>query len=273
MTEHLYFAHANSYPASVYHKMLSALSGDYTVTYTDCVGHDPAYPVSDCWPFLVDETIAAIERLDAGPVWAVGHSLGGVLVLYAAVRRPDLFKGMALLDSPLLSPSRAWGIWCAKKMGFIDRITPGGNTLSRRDNWASVDMVHEYFARKALFARFDPDTLRDYAQHGTEDNGLGGRQLKFRPAIEHEIYITMPHNVGRYADHNQVPGVYLAAAEHPVLRARDLRYVRDRFGLIIDHHPGSHLFPLEQPLATAARIRQAFDAIARLNATSQEPTA
>jgi pimeloyl-ACP methyl ester carboxylesterase len=272
MTEHLYFAHANSYPASVYHKMLGALAGDYTVAYTDRIGHDPHFPVTDCWPFLVDETIAAIERLAVGPVWAVGHSLGGVLVAFGAVRRPELFKGIVLLDSPLMSRQRALGIWLAKKVGFIDRVTPGGNTLKRRDCWASVDMVHEYFARKPMFARFDPDCLWDYARHGTEDDGQGGRRLKFRPAIEHNIYVTLPHDIARYADSNRVPGLYLAASEQPVLGARDLRYMHERFGLEVDRMPGSHLFPLERPLETARRIRQAFRDIERQTACpTKEP--
>ncbi|TDR82013.1 alpha/beta fold hydrolase [Paludibacterium purpuratum] len=261
MTDHLYFAHANSFPASVYHKMLGALSEHYTVSYTDCIGHDPAYPITDCWPRLVDQTIASVERLGVGPVWAVGHSLGGILVLYAAVRRPDLFKGLAILDSPLFSRWRALTIWFAKRAGFIDRITPGGNTLKRRNCWASTEMVHEYFGRKPMFARFDPDCLWDYARHGTVDDGQGGRQLKFHPTIEHRIYVTLPHDIAHCADNNRVPGIYLAAGEHPVLTARDQHYVRDRLGLTVGSHPGSHLFPLEQPLSTAERIRLAFTAI------------
>ncbi|BEV70724.1 MULTISPECIES: alpha/beta hydrolase [unclassified Paludibacterium] len=261
MTEHLYFAHANSFPASVYQKMLTALGQHYTVSYTDCIGHNPAYAIRDCWPQLVDETIAAIEQGGQGPVWAVGHSLGGILVLYAAIERPDLFKGLVILDSPLFAPRRAWSIWLAKKLGFIDRVTPGGNTLKRRDSWASVEMVHDYFGRKPMFSRFDPDCLWDYARHGTIDDGHGGRQLKFRPAIEHQIYCTLPHNMHRYRDRNRVPGLYLAAGDKPVLNAHDLHYVRQRLGLQTDHQPGSHLFPLEQPLATAERIIQAFAAM------------
>lgn len=258
MTEDLYFAHANSFPASVYRKMLTALSAHFRICHTDTIGHDPAFPVSDCWPRLVDETVAAVERCGNGPVWGVGHSLGGVLIYYAAVRRPDLFRGIAVLDSPLFSPWRARSIWLAKRLGFIDRFTPGGNTLKRRDCWASSQMVFDYFQRKSMFARFDPDCLRDYAELGTVDDGQGGRRLKFRPEVEHRIYCTLPHDIGRHADRLQVPGLYLAAGDAPVLGARDLRYVRERLRLKTASQAGSHLFPLEHPLDTAATLEATF---------------
>lgn len=254
MTEDLYFAHANSFPASVYRKMLTRLSEKFGVAALDTIGHDPAYPVTDCWPRLVDETLAAVSAMANGPVWGVGHSLGGILVYYAAIRRPELFRGVVVLDSPLFRPWRARSIWLAKRLGFIDRVTPGGNTLKRRDCWASADMVFDYFQRKPMFARFDPDCLRDYAERGTETDAQGNRRLKFRPGVEHAIYCSLPHDIPRHADRLQVPGVYLAAQAAPVLGARDLDYVRRRLRLQVGHAPGTHLFPFEHPIDTADAI-------------------
>lgn len=256
MTEQLYFAHANSFPASVYHKMLGALANDYCIIQTDCIGHDPAYPVTDCWPQLVAEAIACIEQQASHPVIGVGHSLGGVLMLYAAVARPDLFKSLVILDAPLLGPWRAGGIWLAKKLGFIKRVTPGGNTLSRRDCWASTAMVAEYFARKTMFARFDPDCLHDYAEYGTVDDGEGGRRLKFRPVIEHAIYCTLPHDIAHCAGQLSLPACYIAAEQSPALRPSDFRFIQRALGMRVLSQYGSHLFPLEYPLETARLIHQ-----------------
>jgi pimeloyl-ACP methyl ester carboxylesterase len=263
MTEDLYFAHANSFPASVYGKMLTKLSERFQIGYLDTIGHDPRHAVTDCWPQLVEETIETIERTASGPVWGVGHSLGGVLVFYAATRRPDLFRGIVVLDSPLFRPLRARSIWLVKRLRLIDRVTPGGNTLKRRDCWASTEMVFDYFQRKPMFARFDPGCLHDYAEYGTEPDGRGGRRLKFRPEIEHSIYCTLPHDISRHADRLRTPGVYLAAGDAPVLDPRDQRYVRERLRLEVGDMPGSHLFPLEHPLETADAIAAA---IARMTA-------
>jgi len=261
MTEHLYFAHANGFPASIYQKMLTELARDYRIATLDIVGHNPAYPVTDCWPRLVEETIQAIERQATEPVYGIGHSLGGVLMLYAAIARPELFKGLVILDAPLFGRWRACNIWLAKRLGYIDRLTPGGNTLKRRDRWASSQMAFEYFLRKPVFAHFDRDCLRDYAEHGTCSDGQGGRQLKFRPVIEHQIYRTLPHDLARMRGRLRVPAHYLVAGGGGVLSRADLKFVADGLGMQLGVAPGSHLFPLEFPLDAAAQIRRAIHAM------------
>ncbi|CUA85984.1 Pimeloyl-ACP methyl ester carboxylesterase [Gulbenkiania indica] len=261
MKDIIHFAHANSFPASVYRRMLEGLATRYRVGYLDTIGHDPAYPVTDCWPHLVDESIHYIERHYDRPVVAVGHSLGGYLMTYAALRRPELFRALVVLDSPLMGPFRSRAIWLAKRLGFIDRITPGGNTLKRRDRWASVEMVREYFARKPMFARFHPDCLSDYALQGTEPLAEGGRRLKFRPEVEYAIYRGLPHDLPRYRGQLKVPGLFIAGTATDVVRPDDLNFIAKHFGLRIVHQPGTHLFPLEQPDETARRILEGLDAL------------
>jgi len=258
MRDIIHFAHANSFPATVYGKLLGALATDYELGWQDTIGHDPRFPVSDCWPNLVEELIQHIGQHYATPIIGVGHSLGGFLLFYAALRRPELFKALVILDSPLMGPRRSLGIWLAKKLGFIDRVTPGGNTLRRRDNWASVDMVQDYFARKPAFARFDPDCLADYARHGTVDNGQGGRQLKFRPQIEHQIYCGLPHDFPRHRGRLAVPTAFIAGTQSDVVRAADIRFMQQHFAMQLHQQQGSHLFPLEHPLQTAATIHHAL---------------
>ncbi|WP_047236709.1 alpha/beta fold hydrolase [Chromobacterium subtsugae] len=262
MRETIHFAHANSFPASVYRKLLGRLAERHNVGYLDTIGHDPAYPVTDCWPRLVEESIRFIESNYAGPVVGVGHSLGGFLMFYAALKRPELFRAIIIMDSPLMGPSRSFGIWLAKRLGFIQRVTPGGNTLKRRDNWASVEMVRDYFARKPAFARFDPECLADYAELGTQDDGRGGRRLKFRPQVEHDIYATLPHDFPRHRGRLKVPAAFLAGAGSDVLGESDLRFMRRHFPMRVETQRGSHLFPLEHPLETADRILQLLEQLA-----------
>ncbi|WP_426741489.1 alpha/beta fold hydrolase, partial [Pseudomonas aeruginosa] len=66
------------------------------------IGHDPDYLVGENWYNLVTEIIASIKRQAGQPVIAVGHSLGGVLSLLAAIEQPQLFKAVIMLDSPLI---------------------------------------------------------------------------------------------------------------------------------------------------------------------------
>lgn len=255
MKHEIYFAHANSFPATVYQKMLGYLARQSEVGFIDTIGHNIAFPVTDCWPYLVDETLHYIRQHYNTPIVGVGHSLGGLLMVYAAIKQPQLFKAIIVLDSPLVRPSRSFAIWAAKRLRVIHHFTPGGNTLRRRDSWADETMVYDYFARKPLFARFDPDCLMDYALHGTVPSLDGkGRKLKFRPVIEHSIYCTLPHNLPKFKNKLQVPAAFIVGSESNVLSPADLAWIQKHFTHVLDTQAGSHLFPLEKPCETAERI-------------------
>ncbi|MCX8573123.1 alpha/beta fold hydrolase, partial [Aminobacter sp. MET-1] len=87
---------------ATYGKLFAALAPDYQVRHLEQHGHDPRFPVDDNWANLVAELIHHLEGGDE-PVWGVGHSLGGVLHYHAALLRPELYRGVVMLDSPVLT--------------------------------------------------------------------------------------------------------------------------------------------------------------------------
>ena len=63
----------------------------------------------------------------------VGHSLGGYLTALAAVRRPELFRAVILLDAPILgSLHRQRRARSSSIIELIDRVTPAGSVKHRR---------------------------------------------------------------------------------------------------------------------------------------------
>ncbi len=132
MSQSVFFAHANGFPSATYAKLFEALAPEYRVDHLEMHGHDPRFPVNDNWDNLVDELLHHLASLEQ-PVWGVGHSLGGVLHYHAALRRPELYRGVVMLDSPVLTLADRLVIRAAKRFGFIDRITPAGRTLGRRE--------------------------------------------------------------------------------------------------------------------------------------------
>jgi pimeloyl-ACP methyl ester carboxylesterase len=90
----LVFSHANGFPAGTYRLLFEAWrQAGWRVEAIEKIGHDPRYPVTSNWPRLRDQLIDFITERQAGPAWLVGHSLGGLLSLLAASRRPDLARG------------------------------------------------------------------------------------------------------------------------------------------------------------------------------------
>jgi pimeloyl-ACP methyl ester carboxylesterase len=76
------------------------LTPEFDCCYLDRVGHSNEFPVTENWHYLVEEVIASVQANASTPVIALGHSLGGVLSLLAAIEKPALFKAVIMLDSP-----------------------------------------------------------------------------------------------------------------------------------------------------------------------------
>jgi pimeloyl-ACP methyl ester carboxylesterase len=259
MSQSVFFAHANGFPSATYAKLFEALAPEYRVDHLEMHGHDPRFPVNDNWDNLVDELLHHLASLEQ-PVWGVGHSLGGVLHYHAALRRPELYRGVVMLDSPVLTLADRLVIRAAKRFGFIDRITPAGRTLGRREAFHDLEEARAYFSGKALFRRFDPDCLEAYVRHGLADSGGGsGLRLRFDPATEISIYRSVPHSSPGRPRQLQVPLAMVRGRHSKVVLPHHTRLIRAMPRGEFMSLPGGHMFPLERPRETAELLKGVFD--------------
>ena len=130
------FSHANGFPAGTYRSLFAAWrAAGYTVHAIERFGHDPRFPVSSNWPHLRDELIHFIDHEVGGSAYLVGHSLGGFVSLLAASRRPDLARGVVLLDSPIISGWKAKVVQLFKTTGIGERFSPAFVSRKRRHQW------------------------------------------------------------------------------------------------------------------------------------------
>ncbi|MBN9229718.1 MAG: alpha/beta hydrolase [Legionella sp. 40-6] len=257
MKELIHFAHGNGFPALCYRQMLEALTDYADYCYLDRIGHNPKYPVSENWHNLVAELIESVRLQADRPVIAVGHSLGGALSFLAAAERPELFKAVILLDSPLLGPLKSTMVRLAKALGFIDHVTPAHKTRARRQHWQTRDEVIDYLRSRELFANFTTECLYDYVDYGLEHTNKG-YSLRFNRAIEYRIYRTIPHIIPAYEGKFNLPAALIYGAKSNIVGTMDLHYMKKKFGIVCQKTSGSHLFPMEYPQQAAQEILNAL---------------
>ena len=230
------------------------------------IGHNPAFPVSINWPHLVEELLAFAQplvKVHVGPVVLVGHSLGGMLSLMLAAQYPELAHAVVMVDAPAVAGWQANLLQLSQKLSIARKYSPGAISQKRRNQWTSLDEVRQHFAGKKNFARWQAQVLEDYITHGTQEvmvEGQAHRELSFSREIETHIYNTVPHNLeGLIKRHPLKSPVSLVAARH----SREMKMAGMEFTkritkgriTIID---GTHLVPMESPLATAAAVEAAI---------------
>lgn len=257
------FSHANSFPANTYRVLFAELRRrGFKVKALEKFGHDPRYPVSNNWPHLVQQLgdFAAAEVHKTGePVFLVGHSLGGFLSLMTAARHPELACGVLLIDSPLLGGWRATSLGMVKRTPLIGTVSPGAVSRRRRNSWPGVEEAFTHFRHKKAFAHWDAQVLRDYVEHGMHEED-GQRVLSFDRDVETAIYNTLPDNLDRLLNRHPLkcPAAFIGGTHSVEMKqigmAMTHKVTKGRI-MMLD---GSHLFPMERPLATAAAIEAAL---------------
>lgn len=262
----LVFSHANSFPAGTYRKLFDVWrAAGYRVAAVEQYGHDEKYPVSNHWPRLRDQLTDFVDREVRGPAFFVGHSLGGFLSLLAAARRPDLARGVVLLDSPVIGGMVGAMVHFAKITGFGARFSPGHVSARRRQHWTSPEAAHAHFAAKEAFARWDPEVLRDYITCGivpSEPPLEPGYTLGFTREVETQIYHTLPTDIPTFLRRHplQCPVAFIGGTRSDEVRRVGMfeteRVTQGRVSWI----DGTHLFPLEQPETTANEVLRCLSA-------------
>jgi len=257
------FSHANSFVAGTYGVLFKSLRArGFAVKAIEKFGHDSRYPVTNNWPHLVQQLIdfTQIEVEKTGePVFLVGHSFGGFVSLMAAARAPALTRGVLLVDSPILGGWRATTLGVIKSAQLVGSFSPGAVSSRRRNSWPSQEAALEHFRSKKVFAKWHPQVLEDYIAHGTHDEGQGAetkRVLSFDRAVETSIYNTLPHNLDALIKRHPLkcPVAFLGGVHSVEMKQVGMtmteRVTQGRIMMM----EGSHLFPMEKPIATAAAI-------------------
>lgn len=262
------FSHANGFPAGTYRKLFSLLASQVEVRAPDMLGHDPRFPVNNNWSNLSRELIAFLRTHDDRPVYAVGHSMGAVVSFLAACHEPVRFRGLIMLDPPIISGMPGHVFRLMKWLGRTDAITPAGRSKNRRVHWATREEALADFSRKKLFDAWDPDCLRDYVDAGTTPAnapGAGGVALRYQVASEVAAFRTTPTNLQCRRKKLAVPALIATGTDSEVAMPQHFGPLQRRHRMAHCVVPGGHLFPLQYPQETARLL------LSQIEAWEQQP--
>ncbi len=265
--EKLVFLHANGYPPECYRPLLSRLAERYHVT---AMLQRPLWPGSkpeeiDDWRPLTDDLLRFLDTHQSEPLVCVGHSMGGLVLLRAALRKPERFKAIALLDPVLLLPyySPLWSLLYKSGLGY--RLHPLiTTTKNRRREFDDLDRLFKGFRRKSIFRYMDDEALQYYVKGITCKTNNGSYQLCYSAEWEMRLYITAiwrDMDIWRELPKLEVPTIIIRGMETNTFWERTGKLIKRKQPRVKVEalERSTHLVPLERPLEVAKLIQSFFE--------------
>lgn len=259
MKPRIHLAHANGYPPGCYRALLAAFEAEYAcmaMPYRPVeAGEAPAALCS--WHDLTDDLIAGLRQSAAERPWiGIGHSLGGIVTLFAALREPSLFSHIVLLD-PVVLPRRWYLAGGIVPLRFRHHLLPlSRQALRRRDHWPDAASARAHLRRKAIFRRIPDPVFDDLIAAMLRPDSGGGVTLAFPRQWESRVYITAtsPYEALRRL---KVPFLIIRGAASDTIRPEvwaRMQRLNPR-GTFVELPDSGHLLPFERPAETARLIR------------------
>jgi pimeloyl-ACP methyl ester carboxylesterase len=217
--------------------------------------------IKDWHPFSND-LLRFLSTASTAPVIGVGHSIGGIVTLRAALRDPGKFRVLVLLDPVLFIPSRmiAWNI--ARAIGISYKVHPNIlGALKRRRTFDNLELVFRGYRARGVFKHISDENLRTYIKGITKACAEGGFELAYSPEWESHIYLTglRDMDLWRGLKDLQVPTLIIRGAETDTFLEDAASLVRRKQPKVrIETLEGStHILPMEKP-REVADIMQSF---------------
>jgi pimeloyl-ACP methyl ester carboxylesterase len=181
----LHFSHANGIPPGVYMPLVEKLAEHFRVVALGHRGQMGGGGYISDWHQLAGDLAAFIEFIGVRPIFGVGHSIGGVVSMFCAAQRPELFSRIMMLDPVMLSRRLITFVRIMCVLGMKKNHPLARKARARRAHWADRADAVEYFRPKGMFHGWREEFFQAYVDHALcPTSGGNGLTLLCPPEAE-----------------------------------------------------------------------------------------
>ena len=252
----LHFLHANGYPPECYRPLLELLQTQYHVFGMKLrpLWPDAKIENANDWHPFSDDLLRFLTTSGLGPVIGVGHSIGGIVTLRAALRNPGKFRALVLLDPVLFPPSRliSWSI--ARAVGLGEKTHPLiAGAKRRRRTFDDRESIFRGYRNRSIFRYMSDENLQIYIEGITKQKSDGSFELVFSPEWESHIYLTglRDFDLWRELPKLEIPTLIIRGAETDTFLEVSAKLVKQKQPKVKIEtlEKSTHILPLERPQA------------------------
>lgn len=207
------------------------------------------------WHQLADDMILFFDERGMKNVVGFGHSLGAIVSVLAANKRPDLFSKLILIE-PVIFPKIMTTVNHLMPMSIRKKYVPIAKVaLRRRDHWSSEQEIFDSYRKKRIFAAMSDESIWDWIKAGIVADDRGGVTLRYTKQWEAHIYATVT-NVLDALDNLTIPSYIMRGEKTDVITAKMWRKLNAKYPneRLIEYKNATHLLPIERPDEVAKDI-------------------
>lgn len=254
----LHFAHANGFNGLTYRRLLAPLADRFHIRAWDARGHGETSLVADpttqnSWYRYADDLVALLERFaeeSGGPILLAGHSMGGTTSILAAARRPDLVRGIVLIDPVMMHHHQGRILNWMRKLGIgLGPHDLASSAEKRRSIFPDRSTIVENYKGRGAFRTWPIEMVADYVEGGTNDLDSGEVALSCAPAWEAANFRGHNHDTFAALHKLNCPLTLLYAGMGSTCRGDAPMVIgrQDKRATILRIGTATHFLPMEYP--------------------------
>ncbi len=262
----LHFAHANGFNGQTYRRILDELSDQFHIRAWDARGHGatrlPAHPASHRnWYVYRDDLIRMVEdfaEATGQKVILAGHSMGGAASVMAAAARPDLVRGLVLVDPVMTPRSFRFLVMAFRLLGMKGGpMSLADGAEKRRAVFPDGETIVNRYLGRGAFTTWPRGFIEDYVAGGTRLRNDGQVELSCAPTWEAANFRAHGHNISKSVRNLNVPLALLHAEHGSTCRGSFPQKLkqRDPGAHIMQVKGSTHFLPMEFPELVIKEIR------------------
>ena len=251
-----YFFLANGMHFSSYRPLFNSLLDTTPIPFNLAPFDSPPknIPQPLTWHYFTDRIDDQISTSDNV---GFGHSLGGTILLYDAIKHPERWRTIFITEPALFSPGLNQFYRFIRFLRLDDALHPMIRmTKKRRDTFASKEDVFQRWRTYPTFQNMSDDALRHFVDATLIEDGHQWR-LRFPKDWEIEIYrsmCTLDPFIWKHLPSLQAKLIVIAGETSNTFLSGAKKRIQPYCHDFITIPNTTHLLPFETPVALAKII-------------------
>lgn len=261
--DNVVFIHANGFPPASYDNILENLKNNYEV---DNFLLRPLWKeISDyrnlkSWEIFCEDFEKFLNNSKTKKNIGIGHSIGGNIILHTAIKKPDFFSKIILLD-PTLFPPKIIFVWKLLNMfNLQDKfLNLSKSAKNKKMHYKSYNELYNNYRKKEIFKLINDENLKLYIDSIIKINEDKSIDITYSNHWERTIYnkgLLKDNYIWENINNLQIPCLIIRAHKSTALPLSSIKKIKkkNKFIKIETMTNVTHLFPFEQPEIVTKKI-------------------